>query len=96
RVGGGTRIKILDSWAMGRAVVSTALGCEGLRAVNGENILVADEPSAFADAVVRVLADGRLRDRLAAAGRGTVEDEYAWDIVGRDMRRHYRALLRHA
>src|SRR5205814_1766721 len=58
RIGGGTRLKILDAWAMGKAVVSTSVGCEGLDAVDGENILVRDTPDAFTDAVVEVLHDG--------------------------------------
>ena len=45
RVGGGTRLKILNSWAMGKAVVSTSIGCEGLAAVDGENILIRDDPT---------------------------------------------------
>lgn len=92
RFGGGTRIKILDAWAMGRAVVSTSVGCEGLRAVDGENILVRDTPEAFASAVSEVLADPELRGRLGKAGRFTVEELYSWDIVGSRMRQLYSTL----
>ncbi|MEJ7813498.1 MAG: glycosyltransferase family 4 protein [Gemmatimonadaceae bacterium] len=93
RIGGGTRIKILDSWSMGKAVVSTSLGCEGLRADDGHNILVRDEPATFADAIVHLIDDAALRDSLGASGRRTVEAVYAWDIAGRDMRAAYAALL---
>ena len=92
RFGGGTRIKILDAWAMGRAVVSTSVGCEGLRAVDGENILVRDAPESFASAVAEVLADPELRGRLGRAGRSTVEEFYSWDIVGSRMRQLYSTL----
>lgn len=93
RFGGGTRIKILDAWAMGRAVVSTSVGCEGLHAVNGENILVCDEPAAFADAVTEVLTNAELRSRLGEAGRRTVEELYSWDRVGAGIRDLYRQLV---
>ncbi|HET8771532.1 MAG TPA: glycosyltransferase family 4 protein [Gemmatimonadaceae bacterium] len=86
RVGGGTRLKILDAWAMGKAVVSTSVGCEGLDARDGENILVRDDPAAFAEAVTAVLRDPELRHRLGAAARRTVERTYSWDVIGEDLR----------
>lgn len=92
RFGGGTRIKILDAWAMGRAVVSTSVGCEGLRAVDGENILIRDTPETFATAVTEVLGDAELRRSLGKAGRRTVEELYSWDIVGARMRELYSTL----
>src|SRR2546426_7043493 len=57
RAGGGTRLKILNSWAMGKAVVSTSVGCEGLAAEAGENILIRDDPTDFANAILAVLDD---------------------------------------
>lgn len=81
-VGGGTRLKILEALAMGKAVVTTTLGYEGLDAVPGESLLVADEPGAFAAAVVRLLRDGAERARLGAAGRALVERAYSWDQSG--------------
>jgi glycosyltransferase involved in cell wall biosynthesis len=92
RVGGGTRIKILDAWAMGKAVVSTSIGCEGLAAVDGENILIRDDPRGFADAVLEVLGDGSLRRRLGAAGRSTVERLYSWESIGSRMIPEYLGL----
>ncbi len=93
RVGGGTRLKILEAWAMGKAVVSTSIGCEGLEAVDGENILIGDTPESFGEAVVSVLRDPTLRDRLGRAGRSTVERRYGWDIIGESMVRDYQGLL---
>lgn len=81
RVGGGTRLKILDAWAMGKAVVSTSVGCEGLEAVDGENILVRDEPEAFAAAVVAVMRNDQLRSRLETNARATAENLYSWEII---------------
>lgn len=89
RVGGGTRLKILNAWAMGNAIVSTSVGCEGLEARNGENILIADTPESFAAAVHRLLGDTDLRRRLGRAGRETAERLYSWDVIGSEMARHY-------
>ncbi len=85
RVGGGTRLKILDAWAMGKAVVSTAAGCEGLAAIDGENILIRDDPAAFAAAVRLVLSDPDLRCRLGDAARRTAEHRYDWRVIGRTL-----------
>lgn len=93
RVGGGTRLKILDAWAMGKAVVSTSVGCEGLDAVDGENILIRDVPDEFARAVRSILADSGLRERLGRAARLTAERRYSWDVIGADLHRLYRPLI---
>lgn len=94
RVGGGTRLKILDAWAMGKAVVSTSIGCEGLAAVDGENIVIRDEPDAFAEAVVEVLHNQRLRRNLGDAARATAERLYSWEVIGEKMNRTYLSLTR--
>lgn len=85
RAGGGTRLKILNSWAMGKAVVSTSIGCEGLDAADGVNLLIRDDPKDFADAILAVLGDDQLRRRLGEAGRGTAQRLYGWDVVGEGM-----------
>lgn len=92
RAGGGTRLKILNAWAMGKAMVSTSVGCEGLDARDGENLLIADTPEAFAAAVDRLLGDPALRARLGAAGRRTAEQVYGWDVIGARMAAQYRAV----
>ena len=93
RVGGGTRVKILDAWAMGMPVVSTSLGCEGLDAVHGENILIADTPSDFAAAVAAVLSDDDLARRLGSNARRTAETHYSWARVGQTLIGLYEALI---
>ena len=93
RVGGGTRLKILDAWAMGKAVVSTSVGCEGLAAEDGRNILIRDDPEGFAHAVRAVLHDGSLRQRLGMEGRRTVERQYSWERIGDAMLALYGSLL---
>ena len=89
RVGGGTRLKILDAWAMGKAVVSTSVGCEGLDARDGWNILVRDDPRSFADAVRRVLTDPGLRASIGGNARATAETTYSWNVIGRHMLSEY-------
>jgi glycosyltransferase involved in cell wall biosynthesis len=93
RVGGGTRLKILDSWSMGKAVVSTSVGCEGLETVDGRNILIRDDPAEFAEAVAQVLSDQNLRERLGSEARKTAEEHYAWRAVGRKLVGLYQDLL---
>lgn len=85
RVGGGTRLKILDAWAMGEAVVSTSIGAEGLDTHDGENIIIRDDPKAFADAVRAVCDDPALQQRLGENARRTAEATYSWDVIGRSM-----------
>jgi polysaccharide biosynthesis protein PslH len=93
RVGGGTRIKILESWAMGTAVVSTRIGCEGLAAVDGTNLLIRDTPDEIAAAVIELLTDTALRDQLGQEGRRTVERLYSWESIGARLRIAYQDLV---
>jgi glycosyltransferase involved in cell wall biosynthesis len=85
RAGGGTRLKILNSWAMGKPVVTTAVGCEGLEAIDGENVLIRDDSTRFAAAIVDVLKDSALARRVGRQARETVERHYSWDLIGRDV-----------
>ena len=79
--GGGTRLKILEAMALGTPVVATSKGAEGLDAQSGIHLLIADQPAAFADAVVQLLTDPSLRQRLAEHGRTLVEQHYSWSLV---------------
>lgn len=81
RIGGGSRLKILEAIAMGRAVVSTTVGAEGLDVVPDRHIVLADEPSAFAEAVLRFLDDPQRCLDLATEGRRLVERYYGWDAL---------------
>ncbi len=87
RFGGGTRLKIVEAMAMGRPVVSTSLGCEGLEVTPGEHLLVADSPPDFADAVVRLLEDAELREELGRRGRQLVEARYDWRRLSAGLER---------
>jgi glycosyltransferase involved in cell wall biosynthesis len=88
RVGGGTRLKIFEALAMGKAVVSTSVGAEGLPLVPGEHYLRADDPQAFARAVTALLADPFRRKFLGSAGRQLVTARYAWGEVARELEGH--------
>ena len=91
--GSGTRIKILEAWAAGRAVVSTSLGAAGLPAEDGVNLLLGDTPAAMCDAVLRLLADDGWRRRLGEAGRALVEREFCWPAVWRGLEASLAAVL---
>lgn len=93
RMGGGTRVKILDAWAMGVPIVSTPVGCEGLEARDGENILVRDDPDLFADAILELLANRELGSRLGRSGRTTAELRYGWDALEPTLTEAYLALV---
>lgn len=81
RAGGGMRVKILDAWRWGVPVVSTAIGVEGIDVRDGENILLADTPDAFARVVVRLLNEPALGERLRENGQRWVAEHYDWQRV---------------
>lgn len=81
RLGGGTRLKILESLALARPVVSTPRGAAGLALTDGEQILLRDDPEAFARALVTLVSDAALRQAFASRGRAFVERRYAWSRV---------------
>jgi glycosyltransferase involved in cell wall biosynthesis len=83
RAGGGTRIKIFEALAMGKAVVSTTVGAEGLALEPGHHLAVADDPDAFADTVVGLLGNSERRRALGTAGRDLVQAHYSWPTVAR-------------
>lgn len=83
--GSGTRIKILEAWAAGRAVVSTSIGAEGLDARDGENIRIADDPRSISAAVLELLTNPVERRRLGQAGRSIMERNYSWPAAWRMM-----------
>ncbi len=93
RIGSGTRLKILEALAMGKAVVSTSVGAEGLALKDGEEIFIADEPTTFADAVIRLLTDTTLRRRTGENGRARVEQDYDWRRIGEKLHHLYESLI---
>lgn len=91
--GSGTRIKILEAWAAGRAVVSTRLGAEGLPAVDGENLVLADSPAEILQAILALLGDAERRRRLGSAGRRIVEQQLCWPVVWQSLEQSLRVEL---
>lgn len=91
--GGGTRLKLLDALAMGVPVVTTKMGAEGVPVADRQHCLIADEPEAFARAVVELVQDPELRERLARAGRELVEQQFDWSVIGARLNDAYAAAL---
>ena len=79
--GGGTRIKILEAMAVGTPVVSTSKGAEGLLALNGKHILIADDAQEFASHVIRLLLDENLRRQVSSNAKQLVKSTYDWQII---------------
>jgi glycosyltransferase involved in cell wall biosynthesis len=96
RLGGGTRLKIVEAMAMGKAIVSTTLGTEGIEAVPGRDLLVEDQPAAFADAVHRLLSEPGLAARIGQAARQLAVDRYGWSEAARALEGFYRRILENA
>ena len=78
RLGGGTRLKILEAMAMARPVVSTSVGAAGIEATHGRELLLADDPERFAAELRRLLDDPALGARLGAEARALVAARYGW------------------
>lgn len=93
RMGGGTRLKVLEGLALAKPMVSTTLGCEGIEVRHGEHLLVADTAQRFADAVLRLFADPALGERLGRAGRALMEREYSWEACAERLAELYERAL---
>jgi polysaccharide biosynthesis protein PslH len=96
RIGGGTRLKIFEAMAMGRAVVSTTVGAEGLPVTNGRDAVIADRPDAFARRVVELLRDVDRRRAIESAARALVFERYDWSAVAGDLETALIAFTRRA
>jgi glycosyltransferase involved in cell wall biosynthesis len=93
RAGSGSRLKILEAMALGRAVVSTTLGAEGLEVEAGKHLLIADGAAEFGDAIVELIQNPALRGRLTNAARDLVEQRYDWDTIATRQLRIYREMM---
>ena len=78
KAGGGTRLKILEAMALGRPVVTTSIGCEGLDVIDNKHLLIADSPDAFSEKVLSLIEDDTLRRRIIHNARELVEKDYNW------------------
>ena len=82
RIGGGSRLKLLEALAMEAPVVSTSMGVAGIAGLrDSEHLLIADDPQAFAEATLRLMADPELGRELGAAGRAHVAAHYDWSVI---------------
>jgi glycosyltransferase involved in cell wall biosynthesis len=81
RAGGGMRVRILEGLAYGEAIVTTSIGLEGIDAESGKEVIVADSPQEFAEAVLELLGNYELRNEIAKNGRDLVERKYDWQVV---------------
>jgi glycosyltransferase involved in cell wall biosynthesis len=93
RFGGGTRFKILEGFAHHLPVVSTTVGAEGIEAVDGEHLLVRDDPAAFARAVLDLHRDKARREKLVTAAAGLHAERYAWERGVAAVRQQVAALM---
>ena len=94
RIGGGTRLKVLEALAMRKPIVTTSIGCEGIDVADGESVLIADTPQAFADATLRLLMDRRKAEALADAGHRLVRSRYDWTSIGDTVGTAYELLMK--
>jgi glycosyltransferase involved in cell wall biosynthesis len=92
RMGSGTKLKVLEAMAMGVPVVSTTLGAEGIAVTPGEDILLADDPAAFAASVVDLLNNEPLRASMGRKGRVLMESRYDWQVIVPELARVYASL----
>lgn len=82
RIGGGTRLKVVEGLSMAKPIVTTSLGCEGIDARDGEHLLVADTERAFASSILRLFDDPELSSSLARSAREMAERRYSWKLAG--------------
>lgn len=94
RIGGGTRLKVVEGLALGKAMVSTSLGCEGVDVRDGEHLLIGDGAERFAARVSELFDDPARGEALGRAGRALVERAYSWDLAGERMDAVYAEMLR--
>jgi glycosyltransferase involved in cell wall biosynthesis len=93
RIGGGMRVKILESLAMGKGLITTSIGYEGIEAIPGRDLLVADTPNEFIEATSRILEDKKLRQYLGNNGRKLVQEKYSWYKIVSGLQDIYENLI---
>jgi sugar transferase (PEP-CTERM/EpsH1 system associated) len=92
RVGGGTRLKILEAMSMQKPIVSTTLGAEGIQYTNGKDIVIADSPADFSKSVIDLLNNFSFRETMGQMARKLVVENYDWPIIGKKLNAIYEGL----
>jgi polysaccharide biosynthesis protein PslH len=87
RIGGGTRLKIFEAMSMGKAIVSTSIGAEGLPVEDGRDLLIANNPVTFAQSTIQLLRSPLRRAQIGQAARSLVESKYSWAAVSEQFAR---------
>ncbi|MBN1622154.1 MAG: glycosyltransferase [Endomicrobiales bacterium] len=82
RIGTGIKTKVLEAMAMGKSVVSSSIGAEGINATPDQDIMVADKPKEFVDTIIKLINDSKLRSAIGANARKSVECHHNWDTIG--------------
>jgi glycosyltransferase involved in cell wall biosynthesis len=93
RMGGGTRLKVLEALAMRKPVVTTSVGCEGIDVRHNDSVLIADDPASFASSVVELLRNREAAARLKEVGYHLVRLNYSWSAIGEKLEEAYRSLV---
>jgi glycosyltransferase involved in cell wall biosynthesis len=93
RIGGGTRLKIVEAMSMGKPIVSTRLGAEGIEVEHDRELLLADTPAELCREIGRILDDPVLGSRLGQAARATAENKYSWETAATKLAGFYEELL---
>ncbi len=93
RIGGGSRLKILEAMAAGVPIISTSLGAEGLAITNGKDIALSDTPQKFIASALDVIENENLRNHLSNGGLDLVCSQYDWSTIGAALRKEYLSLL---
>ncbi len=93
RMGGGTRLKVLEALAMKKPVVTTSIGCEGIEVVNNEHLLIADKAKDFAESVIKLLKDKKEVKRLSDNGYELIDKKYKWSAIGQQMEGAFNEVL---
>jgi glycosyltransferase involved in cell wall biosynthesis len=90
RIGGGTRLKILEAMALGVPVVSTSIGCEGIEIENNKHIIISDTPEDFAKSILALLGDRKLYDYLSINSIKLIRQKYCWSKIVEDITARYQ------
>lgn len=93
-MGSGTRLKVLEALSMQKPVVSTSIGCEGIDVVDGEHLLIRDDPSLFAESVIELFTNQNKRQKLISNGYQLMMNKYDWKVIGESIEESFEVLTK--